>query len=129
KDKKSEEIRKEYVQHIANMLKIAGATEADAKAAASKIMKLETDLAKASYTRLEQRDMQRQYNKKSIAELNKMAPAIDWKKFIADLGAPATIDTVIVLQPEYIKAMNQVVSSYPLSDLQTYLRWNAISNY
>ncbi len=129
KDKKSEEIRKEYVQHIANMLKIAGATEAEAKAAASKIMKLETDLAKASYTRLEQRDMQRQYNKTSIAELNKMAPAIDWKKFIADLGAPASIDTVIVLQPEYLKAMNQVISSYPLADLQTYLRWNAISNF
>ena len=128
-NKDQEGIRKEYLGHIRKMLELAGEPAAQAAASAQTIMKLETELAKNSKTRLEQRDIQKQYNKMSVADLNKLMPSVEWKKMIADLGAPAGLDTVIVNQPDFLKAVDRVIKAYPLTDLQTYLRWNALSNF
>ena len=56
------------------------------------IMDLETKLATASMTRVELRDVEKQYNKFSRDELAKLAPAIDWLAYFeaAKIPAPRT---------------------------------------
>src|SRR5207237_1334501 len=55
-------IRKEYVSHLQNMLKLTGAADASATAGASSIMDFETALAKVSRKLEDLRDPQRNYN-------------------------------------------------------------------
>jgi predicted metalloendopeptidase len=55
-DAKSQEIRARYLEHIARMLQMIGESEPDAKADANTVMTIETDLAKASLTRMEKRN-------------------------------------------------------------------------
>jgi len=53
---KDEEIRKQYVQHIGNILKLLGASDAQTSNDSQAIMKLETALAKVSLDVTSQRD-------------------------------------------------------------------------
>ena len=55
-DAKSQETRQKYLEHVTKMLELAGRPAAKARADAAVVMRMETQLAKASLTRVEQRD-------------------------------------------------------------------------
>ena len=55
-DARSKEIRGEYQKHLVNTFKLLGYAEADAVKNAATVVKIETELAKASSTRLALRD-------------------------------------------------------------------------
>ena len=75
---KDEEIRKQYVQHITNMLKLLGESEAQATQHAAAIMKLETALAKVSLDVTSQREPHNVYHLMPAKDLQAMAPVLDW---------------------------------------------------
>ncbi len=74
-DAKSEELRKAYQEHVADMFKLLGDSPSDAAAEASTVMRIETALAKGQMTRVERRDPPKLYHKMSVEELPKLAPA------------------------------------------------------
>ena len=125
-DEKSKETREKYVKHVARMLQLAGQSESDATANADAIMKMETQMAEASMTNVEQRDIPKMYNKRSLAELTEMAPSFDWGTYFNDLGASG-IDTVIVMQPKFVAEVDKMVNEYPMTDIQNYLFWGLIN--
>lgn len=125
-DQESKDIRQEYLKHVAKMFEINGDQAETAKKKADAIMKIENQLALASKLPAELRDWSKAYNKKSIEEVNKLAPELNWQQFLTDLGR-SDLDTVIVAQPDFIKEVNRVLQSYSLEDLKTYLHWNLIS--
>ena len=100
-----EKIRQQYVQHIANMFKLLGKPEAEAAADAQKVMDVETALAKVSLDVTSQRDPNNVYHMMSVADLEKMAPAIDWNKFLAAMGAPPVTE-LNVTYPPFFKGLN-----------------------
>ncbi len=124
-DDHSKEVRVKYRQHIINMFKLIGYTETDAKESADEIMKIETELAKASRSRVELRIPEKNYNKMNISGLEKVAPQFDWPIFfkLVNLSDPGDID---VGQPEFFTAVGKVVSKTPIEDLKTYLKWNVL---
>ena len=75
-DDQSKEIRAKYHQHIINMFKLIGYTETDAKKSADEIMKIETELAKASRSRVELRDPEKNYNKMNTFRFGKSFASI-----------------------------------------------------
>ncbi|HYN41192.1 MAG TPA: M13 family metallopeptidase N-terminal domain-containing protein, partial [Thermoanaerobaculia bacterium] len=87
-DAKSKEIREKYVAHVAKMLELLGEPADAAKASAAVVMDLETKLAKASRTRVEMRDPEKNYNKRTVAQLVEGAPGYDWKSYLAAMGIP-----------------------------------------
>jgi len=128
-DDKSKEIRDKYVAHVERMLALAGDDAATAKQRAAVVLALETRLAKASKTRVELRDPQKNYNKRTVAELVTWAPGFDWKVYLTGAGALATKTTdqdVNLRQPEFLKAFAAEVSSTPIEEWKTYLRWHAV---
>ena len=125
-DAKSEEIRQKYVAYVAKLLGMTGETEAQAKADASSIMRIETALAKASLTVVEQRDPHKIYHKMTLAELHALSPAIDWAGYFKTQGA-AGVASLNVSQPEFMKAVNAELASEPIADLQAYLRFHFVS--
>ena len=123
-DEQTVKIRTEYVKHLQAMLKLIGQNEAGA----TSIMKLETDLAKASRKLEDLRDPIKNYNKMTVASLRKSTPNINWNSIFPVLGV-AKADSVIVGQPEFYKALNTIVKSYTIEDWKTYLKWDLINSY
>lgn len=128
-DPETANIRKEYVKHVQAMLQFTGETAAVASANAATIMKFETQLAKSSRKLEALRDPIKNYNKMSVAQFNALTPNINWDVTLKDLGIAARADTVLVGQPEFYKALNDMVRSYPVADWKTYLKWNLINTY
>lgn len=121
-------IRKEYVNHLQAMMKLMGNDEASSLKNANTIMKLETDLAKASRKLEALRDPIKNYNKMSLAKFNKMTPNIVWNSVLEKLGT-AKADTVIVGQPEFYISLNNIIKSYTIEDWKTYLKWDLVNSY
>jgi putative endopeptidase len=123
-DEQTVKIRTEYVKHLQAMLKLIGQNEASA----TSIMKLETDLAKASRKLEDLRDPIKNYNKMTVASLGKITPNINWNSMFPVLGV-AKVDSVIVGQPEFYNALNTLVKSYSIEDWKTYLKWDLVNSY
>ncbi len=121
-------IRTAYLKHITNMLTMAGEDSTNAAAAAKNILALETKLAQASRKLEDLRDPYSNYNKMAISELGKMNAAVNWSDFLAVTGVKA-IDSVIVGQPEFFKALDMVLKTVPIQDWKSYVKFNVISDF
>jgi putative endopeptidase len=112
-----------YGPHIERMLTLAGTKDAAAKSKA--IVALETRLAQSSWTRVERRDREKNYNKMTRAELAKLAPGIDFDRAFEAIGADG-VEKMIVGQPTFFPALAKAMDEVPLADWKAWLSWNAI---
>lgn len=127
-DDKAKEIRAKYVAHITRMLQYLGDDEAKAKKDAETVLALETKLAKPRLDKVQSRDMRNFNNPRSVAELAKMTPAINWNKLMADLEVKKQLDTVIVMQPKYMTALQEILTTTSIDDIKTLMRWSTLNN-
>ncbi|MBI2993524.1 MAG: M13 family peptidase [Gammaproteobacteria bacterium] len=116
-----------YRGHVALMLRLAG--DADATANAQAIVELETALAKAQWTKVENRDPQKVYNKFELGKLTGLAPGYDWQAFLAGAAIEGKVDYLIVSQPSYITGFNEALNNMPLPVWKAYFRWHLLSDY
>ncbi len=126
-DDKSKKIREEYLKYVTNMFTLTGDDAALAKSNAAAVLAFETRLAKASFTRVERRDPEKNYNKRNLVELEQMTPNFSWKNYFAALNA-AQVTVVNVGQPPFFAQVNTMLAAVPVSDWQLYLRWKVISS-
>jgi len=124
-DAKSVEIRSKYLLHIANMLKLAGENEAQAKADASTVLAMETEMARSAMDIVKRRDPKNINNKMTLAQLGKLAPAFAWKQYLAAVGAPST-QVYLVTSPDFLRGLDTMIHRRPLNDWKTYLRWQVL---
>lgn len=124
-DNRSKEIRNKYLQHVANMFKLIDVDAETSLKFAQTIMNVETQLAKASNTRLENRDPEKNYNKMTIDNLKQIAGGFDWDLYFQNMGVEG-INLVIVSQPKFITAMSNMINQVPLNDWKVYLKWNIV---
>lgn len=127
-DEETVNIRKEYVKHVQAMLQLIGQNNVTAVKNALSIMKLETDLAKASRKLEALRDPIKNYNKMSVAQFKAIVPNLSADKMLATMKV-AKADSVIVGQPEFYKGLNQLVKTYSIEDWKMYLKWNLVDSY
>ena len=129
RDEHSVAIRTDYQQkHLPAVYKLSGLDDKAAVNAANRIYGLEQFFADSSRKLEDLRDPYKNYNKMPLAGLSKLAPAIDWKGLFEQEGYK-NVDTVIVGQPEYYRAVNKALTTYSIDDWKTYLRKNLISDY
>ncbi len=124
-DDKSKMLRDEYVQHIAKMMALAGEAPDKAAADARMVLKIETQMAQASKTRVERRDPEANYHKMDPAQLRALTPDFSWEIYFRNIGFP-NIRQVNVGQPEFFQALDKQLKSVPIADWKTYLRWHLI---
>lgn len=127
-DSSTVKIRDEYVKYIANVLTMSGDDSVSSMTAAKNILALETKLATASRKLEDLRDPYANYNKMAISDLGKMNSNLDWSGYLAASGVKA-IDSVIVGQPEFFKALDGVLNSAPITDWKSYVKFNLISDF
>ena len=127
-DKETVNIRNEYVKHLQAMAELSGYSKEVATQNAAIIMKMETEMAKNSRKLEALRDPIKNYNKMSIEAFSKATPNIDWKSFTTSMNIK-NVDSLIVGQPEFYKAMNQMIKSYSIENWKTYLEWQLMDSY
>ncbi len=127
-DSTTNNIRNKYVEYITGMLTMAGEDAGTANTAAKNILALETKLAQASRKLEDLRDPYTNYNKMAIADLGKMNAEIDWSNYLRSSGVKS-IDSVIVGQPDFFKALDNVLKTVPISDWKSYVKFNLISDF
>jgi predicted metalloendopeptidase len=126
-DAKSVELRQKLEQHIAKMFELYGEPPAKAAADAKTVMKVETDLARGSLNRTEQRDPEKIYHKMPVADLQKMTPAFSWNQYYTTIQSPS-FDNVNVAMPDYVKGMDKLIADNDLETVKIYLRWQTLRN-
>lgn len=124
-DPKSVEIRQRYVEHVQKMLELLGDAPETAKTEAKTIMRIETALAKASLTRVEQRDPYKLKHKLTRAQLEALTPDFDWDKYLADSGL-WKIQVINVTEPAFFQELEAQLKSESLDNWKTYLRWHLV---
>ncbi len=124
-DEKSKSTRDAYVQHVTNMLKLLGDEEAKAAANAQTVMKIETQLAEVSMDRVSRRDASKQYNKMGPADMKNVLTNFDWPGYLKAIKAP-TFTEINVAHPNFFKGVDAMLTSVPLDDWKTYLRWHLV---
>jgi len=118
------EAREKYHAHLANIFKLAGYPEADARAAAETAFAFETKLAEASLDRTTLRDPKATDHKTSFADLQKLAPRFDWAAYFDTFGLPRA--DLNVQQPAFVQRLDRTLGDTPLADWKTYLKWRLL---
>ena len=126
-DAELKKIRAEYRLHIQRTLAMAGDKAATDEA--RDILALETELAKAQWTKVELRDPVKAYNKVDIARLPGLTPTFDWKRYLVSAGVDGKVHDLIVGQPSYVSAFGRILERTPLAVWKSYLRWQLLSSY
>ena len=124
-DAKSKEKRAKYVEHMARMLVLAGATAEQAAKDADTVMAIETNLAKAYLDRVSMRDPKNRDNPMSLDDLRKLAPAFDFDTYFKAARAPVFTKVNVASKP-YFEKSNALIDTTPIGDWRTYMRWHAI---
>src|SRR2546423_2312515 len=124
-DPNSEEIRRKYVEHVQAMLTLLGDSAEGAQSGAQRIMEIETALAKASLTRVEQRDPYKLFHKLTPEQLQALTPSLGWKRYLDSTGAPPIVE-LNVTEPAFFKELETQLKARNLADWKTYLRWHVI---
>jgi len=124
-DAQSDELRRQYVEHVARMFGLAGEKTAPAKADAETVMKIETALAQGSLDNVSRRDPEKVYHKMSTREMEALSPVFHWKEYLRASGSPA-FAAIDVVWPAFFEALNAAIERFSLEDWKTYLTWHLL---
>jgi predicted metalloendopeptidase len=113
-----------YELHIGKILKLSG--DVNATSNARKIIALETELAQVQWTKVENRDPVKRYNKMPVKQLAELAPGFDWGHALAATGVGNKIDYVIVNQPSYLTGFGALLEKTDLATWKAYFEWQLL---
>ena len=118
------EAREKYLAHVAKVFELAGASPAEAKKNADTVMRMETDLAKASLDNVALRNPKATDHKMTMAELQKLTPHYDWAAAFRALGVPP--GDVYAAEPKFLQEVERQLTKTPVNDWKTYLEWQLL---
>jgi len=125
-DDKFSDVRARYAIHVEKMLAMAG--ERDAAESARELIALESDLARVQWSRVENRDPVKTYNKVELTQLSTLAPGVDWKRWLTESGVDSRVDYLIVAQPTYLTAFAKLLVDTPLPVWKAYFKWQLLND-
>jgi endothelin-converting enzyme/putative endopeptidase len=121
------EARDKYTAHITSMFKLAGWDEKSSAAAAQTVMRMETKLAEASLDNVALRDPAATDHNTTFAQLQAMAPHIDWAAYFKHKQLPTDVD-LNVDQPKFMQEVDRQMQQVALADWKTYLKWQLLDS-
>ena len=124
-DAGSQEVREAYRAYVRRLFELAGDSPDAAARSARTVLDFETELARASMTPAERRDVDKTYNKRSVEALAAEAPGWSWQAYFAALGVKDARE-INVGQPEFAKAVARLAATRDTTDWRAYLRWHLL---
>lgn len=126
-DARLADVRAKYQAHIEKMLALAG--HKDAAGEAASIVALETEIARAQWSAVENRDPVKGYNKVEIAKLGTLLPNFDWNAYLKGAGVAGKDKSVNVSQPSYVAGLAAIIDKTPLPVWQSYFSFHLLAAY
>lgn len=126
-DESTKKIREKYLEHLKKMFVLLKDEPSVAEKNANTVMKIEAQLAKASFTNVENQDPQKTYNKYDIQGLNKLTPEIKWEAYFAQAGYPG-LKEINIYQPGFFTELGNMLKTVTVEDWKTFLRWQLINS-
>ncbi|NCG21445.1 MAG: M13 family peptidase [Rhodobacterales bacterium] len=126
-DEKKVSQRVAYEALVAQMLTLAGASEADGVSQAAKIMAFETAMAEVSWPLTDVYDSVKTYNKLDREGLQALTPRFPWTSFLSHLSEDE-LTQINVSTPSYFEALGGLLDDTDLDTLKLYLRWSVLRN-
>jgi predicted metalloendopeptidase len=127
-DAKLKGIREKYEPYVRDLLALAATPSPDA--GAKKIYAIESRIATAHWTRVQNRDAEKTYNRHDRAALAKLMPSFDWDAFLRGAQIPSEkVAAVNVTQPSYFEALDKIFAEVPVADWRVYFRYKLLHTY
>ncbi|SOD03387.1 endothelin-converting enzyme Metallo peptidase. MEROPS family M13 [bacterium JGI 053] len=123
----ADSIRRAYVDYATHLFVLAGEPDAAARADAERVMAIETELAKASLTRVARREPSATDHPMSLAELRALTPNVDWDRYFQGIGLARPGTQLNVAEPAFMRRVSELLGSVPLADWRAYLRFHLLS--
>jgi endothelin-converting enzyme/putative endopeptidase len=125
RDEQALALKQKYREHVARTFVLLGDSPDVAAQHAATVLRLETQLAQASLTRVERRDPYNLFHRMDRAGLESLTPHFAWTPFFKELQL--TNNTPFnVTEPKFYASLDQLLASTSLDDLKVYLRWHAL---
>ncbi len=124
-DAQSAAQREEYKRHVAKMFSFTGVSESAGKSDAEIVLRLETEMAKASMDRTARRSPENLDHKMALKDFNALAPNLYFSDFAKAANAPG-FDSLNVATPDFFRALSGLIDSVPLNEWQVYLQWRVM---
>ncbi|HHH27728.1 MAG TPA: M13 family peptidase [Polyangiaceae bacterium] len=124
-DEKMVEIRAFYLDHVAKMLALAGESEAAAKEGAAIVMKIETELARISKSRVERRDPEGIYNRLDREGLTERK-GFDWPDYLKRRGL-SDVMAINVTSVPFVDGFSDMASKLPTHEVAIYMKWHVLN--
>ena len=118
--------REKFVQHMTNMFKLLGESQEQAAADAQSVMDVQMRLADASMTPEQLRNRDKNYNKITLAEAQKIVPDFSLEDYLKERGIDARTE-IDFQQPTFFAEFDKMLTDVPLDQWKTYLRWMVLS--
>lgn len=119
------ETREKYREHVNRIFSIYGYSVSEAAKASKYVLSIESDIAKASRSRADLRDAEKNYNRLQISEIREKFKSLDISGYLGHLNLPK-VEYVVVGQPEFLQSVEGMISSMPIEGLRAYLAWNVL---
>ena len=125
-DNESVKTRENYLKFVAKMFVLLGDSSQNASTESQTIMRMETRLANASFTNVENRDAVKTYHRMTLTELVDLAPGFNWTELLQDVGYP-DIKEINVNQPAFVEELGKMMQTESVGDWKVFLRWKLVS--
>ena len=124
-DTMSASIRAKFTSHVARMFQLLGDSPDRAAAEARTVLDVESKLARASKSPVELRDPVANYHPMTLTQLDSLTPHFEWGQFYSAIGV-AKVSRIDVGQPAFFQSLDTLITSMPVEDWKTFLRWRAV---
>ncbi len=114
-------VREAYKTYLKTIAGLAGMDEQQVERLVANTLEVETALAGKQRTRVQLRDVAGGYNPMAVADISAKYPNINLTAYFKAQGLEAEVDTVIVGQPEYLEAVNDMIGNMSDESLRDYL--------
>ena len=122
------EAREKYKEYMTTMFKLAGWDANQASTAAQSVLAMEIKMADATMNTAELRNPKATDHKTSFAELQAMAPHLDWDEYLTHKQLAKDV-AINVDQPKYMQEIDRQMQVTALADWKTYLKWHLMDTY
>ena len=120
-------IREAYKKYIVRMFQLFGFKKGAAEKKMKNIMKVETELAKASKSRTELRDPIANYNKMTLQEFDSKYPHLQLERQMNAKGVKSQyIQTMVVGQPAFMEAADKLFAKMTPAEFRDVMEWGII---
>ena len=124
-DTSMRKIRDAFLGYAAKLFELHGESAADATSHAHTVLDIETKFSQASMDQVTQRNPNAVYHVMSVAQFDSITPHFSWQAFISAQGGPKVTE-INVAQPEFFRALDGFITSIPIDDWKTLLRFRLL---